>query len=149
MSKYGSVKHFLTGQLDSKPKIYFVKCYYLNNYSSICVLWLNADLSDSSGVLIQVKNELMLKSTQASCKVIQDSLGIWISRCGCRIESTGFRSPRAVVLHYLCATTGTLSSDDDDGNENVAKKLNLPSFKLNRVYLDPLNMSNAGDVSWS
>ena len=28
------------------------------------------------------------------------------------------------------------------------KKMNLRSFKLNRVYLDPLNMSNAGDFSW-
>ena len=27
------------------------------------------------------------------------------------------------------------------------KKMNLRSFKLNRVYLDPLNMSNAGDFS--
>ena len=46
--------------------------------------------------------------------------------------------------------TGTLSNeDDDDGSENVAKEMNLPSFKLNRVCLDPLNMSNAGDVSWS
>ena len=45
---------------------------------------------------------------------------------------------------------GTLSNDvDDDGSENVAKKMNLRSFKLNRVYLDPLNMSNAGDFSWS
>ena len=33
--------------------------------------------------------------------------------------------------------------------ENVGKKMNLRSFKLNRVYLDPLNMSNAGDFSWS
>ena len=41
---------------------------------------------------------------------------------------------------------GTLSKDDDDGNENVGKKMNLRSFKLNRVYLDPLNMSNAGDL---
>ena len=65
------------------------------------------------------------------------------------IQSTGFRSPRAVVLHFLCATTGTLSNDDDDGSENVAKKLNLRSFKLNRVYLEPLNMSNEGDFSWS
>ena len=40
---------------------------------------------------------------------------------------------------------GTLSNDDDHGNENVAKKGNLRSFKLNRVYLDPLNMSNAGE----
>ena len=29
------------------------------------------------------------------------------------------------------------------------KKMNLGSFRLNRVYLDPLNMSNAGDFSWS
>ena len=37
-------------------------------------------------------------------------------------------------------TIGTLSNDDDDGSENVAKKMNLSSFKLNRVY--------AGDFSW-
>ena len=36
-----------------------------------------------------------------------------------------------------------------DGSENVSKKMNLRSFKLNRVYLDPLKMSNAGDFSWS
>ena len=55
---------------------------------------------------------------------------------------------------HLAATVpddilGTLSRDDDDGSENVGKKMNLRSFKLNRVYLDPLNMSNVGDVSWS
>ena len=44
---------------------------------------------------------------------------------------------------------GTLSKDDDDGSENVGKKINLLSFKLNRVYLDPLNMSNADNFSWS
>ena len=44
---------------------------------------------------------------------------------------------------------GTLSTDDDDGSENVGKKMNLRSFKLNCVYFDPLNMSNAGDFSWS
>ena len=42
-----------------------------------------------------------------------------------------------------------ISNDDDDGSEKVAKKIILRSFKLYRVYLDPLNMSNAGDVSWS
>ena len=36
-----------------------------------------------------------------------------------------------------------------DGNENVAKTMNFRSFKLNRVYLEPLNVSNAGDFSWS
>ena len=44
---------------------------------------------------------------------------------------------------------GTLSDNDDDGSGNVAKKMNLRSFKLNRVYLNLLNMSNAGDFSWS
>ena len=44
---------------------------------------------------------------------------------------------------------GTLSKDDDDGRETVVKKMNLGSFKLDRVYLDPLNMSNAGDFSRS
>ena len=46
-------------------------------------------------------------------------------------------------------SVGTLSNDDDDGSENIVKKMNLRSFKLNRVYLDPVNMSNAGDFSWS
>ena len=36
-----------------------------------------------------------------------------------------------------------------DGSENVSKKMNLRSFKLNRVYLDPLKMSSADDFSWS
>ena len=44
---------------------------------------------------------------------------------------------------------GTLSNDNDDDSENVGKKVNLRSFKLNRVFLDPLNMSNAGDFAWS
>ena len=42
-----------------------------------------------------------------------------------------------------------LKQRDDDGSENVAKKMNLRSFNLNRVYLDPPYMSNAGDFSWS
>ena len=66
-------------------------------------------------------------------------------------------SPARATLPYphlyswkkLWVVIGTLSKDDDDGSENVAKKMNLRSFKLNRVYLDPLKMSNAGDFSWS
>ena len=49
----------------------------------------------------------------------------------------------------LVAPLETLSKDDDDGSENISKKVNLRSFKLNRVYLDPLNTSYAGDFSWS
>ena len=44
---------------------------------------------------------------------------------------------------------GTLSKDDEDGSETVGKKMNLRSFKLNRVHLDLLNMPNTGDFSWS
>ena len=42
-------------------------------------------------------------------------------------------------------------SKDDDGSENVAKKLNLPHFKCSRVYLELLNLqnlSNVNDFSW-
>ena len=49
------------------------------------------------------------------------------------------------MLKFWCGLVntyilGTLSNDDDDdgGSENVAKKMNLSSFKLNRVYLDPI-----------
>ena len=43
---------------------------------------------------------------------------------------------RVLVNMYIL---GTLSDDhDDDGSENVAKKMNLSSFKLDRVYLDPI-----------
>ena len=41
------------------------------------------------------------------------------------------------------------SLSNDDGSESVALKMNLRSFNLYRVHLDLLNMSNAGDFSWS
>ena len=44
----------------------------------------------------------------------------------------------------LCYKLARLSSHDEDGSENVAKKMNLRPFKLHRVYLDPLNLSNVG-----
>ena len=57
-----------------------------------------------------------------------------------------------MIILISVQTLGTLSKDDDDGgSENVGTKTNLRSFKLNRVYSDPLNMPNAGagDFSWS
>ena len=59
--------------------------------------------------------------------------------------------PHSVFRRYwwLVLLIGTLSNEDDDGGENVAKKMNLRSFKFNRVYLNLLNMSNAGDLSWN
>ena len=54
-----------------------------------------------------------------------------------------------VVVVVVVVVVGTLTKDDNDGSENVGKKMNLRSFKRNRVFLDPINMSNAGDFSWS
>ena len=54
-----------------------------------------------------------------------------------------------MVSRVFLLAVGTLSNDDDDGSENVIKKMNLLSFKPNRVYLDPLNVSSTGDFSWS
>ena len=60
------------------------------------------------------------------------------------------------MIGLLKKSLGTSSKGDDDGgddgSENVKKIIiiiNLRSFKLNRAYLDALNMSNAGDFSWS
>ena len=59
------------------------------------------------------------------------------------------KSYSIIGLHKLLSLGILRKDDDDDGSENVGKKMNLRSFKLNRVYLDPLNMSNTGDLSWS
>ena len=44
-----------------------------------------------------------------------------------------------------CFLIGSLSDNDDDGSQNITKKMNLRRFKLYRVYLEPLNSSNVGD----
>ena len=46
-------------------------------------------------------------------------------------------------------TIGSLSKNDDDGSENITKKIDLRPFKLYPVFLEPLNSSNVGDSSWS
>ena len=45
--------------------------------------------------------------------------------------------------------TGRLSNNDDDGSQNITRKMNLRRFKLYRVYLEPLNSSNVGDLDWT
>ena len=46
------------------------------------------------------------------------------------------------ILDLQHSRLGTLSKDDDDGSETVGKKKkNLRSFKVNRVYLDLLNIN--------
>ena len=43
----------------------------------------------------------------------------------------------------ITVSVGPSCKDNDNGIKNVGQKMNLPSFNLNRVYLDPLNMLNA------
>ena len=45
-------------------------------------------------------------------------------------------APKKVLLSSLHILMSELSNDDDEGSENVAKKMNLRSFKLYRVYLE-------------
>ena len=40
-------------------------------------------------------------------------------------------------------------SNDDEGRENVAKKINMRPIKLFCVSLDPFNFSNVDDFFWS
>ena len=74
-----------------------------------------------------------------------------VERFKARIHREGLYYVLAEQNEYICrpALLGTLSKDDDDGSENVGKEMSLRSFKLNRVYLDPFNMSNAGNFSRS
>ena len=49
---------------------------------------------------------------------------------------------------FVIFTVGSLSNSDDDGSEDIAKKMNLCPFKLYRLHLEPLNSSNVSDFSW-
>ena len=44
---------------------------------------------------------------------------------------------------------GTLRSEDGDGRENVAEKVNSRSFKLHRGHSKSLTLSNVGESSKS
>ena len=47
----------------------------------------------------------------------------------------------------LKSKLGTLRSEDDDGRENVAEKVNSRSFNLHRDYSKSLTLSNVGEPS--
>ena len=67
-------------------------------------------------------------------------------------EMTNTLNDLQMYMHmylWLIDWIGTFSNDDNNGSENVAKRMNLHFFKLNRIYLDPPNISNASAFSWS
>ena len=47
----------------------------------------------------------------------------------------------------LKSKLGTLRSEDDDGRENVAEKVNSRSFNLHRDYSKSLTLSTVGKPS--
>ena len=57
-----------------------------------------------------------------------------------------------LILLFECREAriiGSLRSDDGDGRENVAEKLNSRSFNLHRNYSKSLTLSNVGEPSKS
>ena len=59
------------------------------------------------------------------------------------------RAPSSSDVPVLIGSLSNDDDDDDDGRVNVAKKLNLRPFKLYRLYLDLLNLSNVFHSFWS
>ena len=56
-----------------------------------------------------------------------------------------------VSFSALClwGVLGSLRSEDGDGRENVAEKVNSRSFNLHRGYSKSLTLSNVGELSKS
>ena len=60
---------------------------------------------------------------------------------------------KSAILYLVAFTTaendklGTLRSEDGDGRENVAEKVNSRSFNLHRDYSKSLTLSNVGEPS--
>ena len=113
--------------------------------SCICYVITAGKKNSKSSKEKHIKNLQFFLNARNECKVGKDALTtLWLISGA---DPENFKK-RGSNLCTLVKPIGTLSKDDDDGSENVGKKMNLRSFKLNRVYLGPLNMSNAGDFSW-
>ena len=54
---------------------------------------------------------------------------------------------KASPMHQSEGKVGTLRSEDGDGRENVAEKVNSRSFNLHRDYSESLTLSNVGEPS--
>ena len=66
-----------------------------------------------------------------------------VVRCSMCVNDS-FQSLMAVAVHTII---GTLRSEDGDGRENVAEKVNSRSFNLHRGYSKSLTLSNVGEPS--
>ena len=52
-----------------------------------------------------------------------------------------------IIRELKQQTLGTLRSEDGDGRESVAEKVNSRSFNLHRDYSKSLTLSNVGEPS--
>ena len=58
-------------------------------------------------------------------------------------------SLKQAIVAVVGSAIGTLRSEDGDGSENVAKKVNSRSFNLHRDYSKSLTLSHAYYISFN
>ena len=56
-------------------------------------------------------------------------------------------SLKQAIVAVVGSATGTLRSEDGDGSENVAEKVNSRSFNLHRDYSKSLTLLDVGEPS--
>ena len=71
---------------------------------------------------------------------------LYISFCRCFARIQRETSKNFLVTSVM-EEIGTLRSEDGDGRENVAEKVNSRSFNLHRDYSNSLTLSNVGEPS--
>ena len=74
---------------------------------------------------------------------------LWV-KCQNRNQPSYQLKEELFTGNYLLGISGgTLRSEDSDGSENVAKKVNSRSFNLHHDYSKSLTLSNVGEPSES
>ena len=66
------------------------------------------------------------------------------------VKEGGERVTKRILSSFAVTASviiGTLRSEDGDGRENVAEKVNSRSFNLHRDYTKSLTLSNVGELS--
>ena len=75
---------------------------------------------------------------------------IWVTWCKSEKVSKDAKAIFPQRFHWcrrcriVRPSIGSLSNNNDDGSENITRKMNLRRFKLYRAYLEPLKSSNHG-----
>ena len=89
------------------------------------------------------------KRNIATTREAQDRVVSWTFRDAIELSVSVHSPTEGWSFGVASVIIGTLSNDDDDGSENITKKMSLGPFKLYRVYLEPLNSLIVAGFSWS